>query len=148
MRKALLLVLPLLLLIGGPAFAEHDPTLACNEDLDCFHSGCSGQVCANQPVITTCEFKCEYGCYAASACACFGVHCKFAHDMALHQCLRQCKTSARLEEGSISAELVPTAETKYFTYRAKLPSACALAAPAPRGTDIADSVLPALALRP
>ncbi|MGK4000496.1 hypothetical protein [Sorangium sp. So ce1024] len=30
----------------------------------CFRTGCSGQVCADENVITTCEYREEYGCYA------------------------------------------------------------------------------------
>lgn len=34
----------------------------------CAKSGCSGQVCADHSVITTCEFRPEYGCYHAATC--------------------------------------------------------------------------------
>jgi eight-cysteine-cluster-containing protein len=36
---------------------------------DCTVSGCSGQVCADQPVGTTCEFRPEYACYRNARCA-------------------------------------------------------------------------------
>ncbi|WP_437631422.1 hypothetical protein [Sorangium sp. So ce854] len=29
----------------------------------CFRTGCSGQVCADEDVVTTCEYREEYGCY-------------------------------------------------------------------------------------
>jgi hypothetical protein len=34
----------------------------------CKKTGCSGQVCSDQDVITTCEFKTEYECYKKAAC--------------------------------------------------------------------------------
>jgi hypothetical protein len=35
---------------------------------NCFKTGCSGHVCADQDVITTCEFRPEYACYQAATC--------------------------------------------------------------------------------
>jgi hypothetical protein len=35
---------------------------------DCQRSGCSGQVCAAEPVGTTCEWRAEYACYADARC--------------------------------------------------------------------------------
>jgi len=34
----------------------------------CVVTGCSGQVCAESDVITTCEYRAEYACYAKSTC--------------------------------------------------------------------------------
>jgi hypothetical protein len=34
----------------------------------CMVTGCSGQVCASEPVITTCEYTCSYGCYQYAVC--------------------------------------------------------------------------------
>lgn len=34
----------------------------------CFHTGCSGQVCASEVVYTTCEWRDEYACYQGAAC--------------------------------------------------------------------------------
>ncbi len=36
--------------------------------LECIVTGCSGQVCAPEPVMTTCEWTCEYGCYQYAIC--------------------------------------------------------------------------------
>jgi hypothetical protein len=35
----------------------------------CAKQGCSGQICADHSVITTCEFRPEYACYQAATCA-------------------------------------------------------------------------------
>ena len=35
---------------------------------NCMRTGCSGQVCSDQEVITTCEFKPEYECLKRAAC--------------------------------------------------------------------------------
>ncbi len=37
-------------------------------DAACVVTGCSGQVCADQDVITTCEFREEFACYATATC--------------------------------------------------------------------------------
>lgn len=34
----------------------------------CVKTGCSGHVCADQPMFTTCEFRPEYACYQAAIC--------------------------------------------------------------------------------
>lgn len=34
----------------------------------CKRTGCSGQVCADEDVITTCEYRPEYACYKDAAC--------------------------------------------------------------------------------
>lgn len=31
-------------------------------------TGCSGQLCADMPLASTCEFRPEYACYASAAC--------------------------------------------------------------------------------
>ena len=34
----------------------------------CIVTGCSGQVCSDRPVYTTCEWRPEYACYADATC--------------------------------------------------------------------------------
>lgn len=34
----------------------------------CMVTGCSGQVCASEPMTTTCEWTCSYGCYQYATC--------------------------------------------------------------------------------
>ena len=38
----------------------------------CITTGCSGIVCANEPVISTCEWEPSYACYAQDVCGSFG----------------------------------------------------------------------------
>jgi eight-cysteine-cluster-containing protein len=65
----------------------------CDADADCFHTGCSGQICASEDVITTCEFKCEYGCYQQAQCACIGGNrCGFVMTSELQACLHACES--------------------------------------------------------
>ncbi|KYF52558.1 hypothetical protein BE08_05155 [Sorangium cellulosum] len=42
-----------------------DDSAAATATGRCRVTGCSGQVCADQPVVTTCEWKEEYACYRA-----------------------------------------------------------------------------------
>ena len=34
----------------------------------CLRTGCSGQICSDKEVITTCEFRREYACYRNAVC--------------------------------------------------------------------------------
>jgi hypothetical protein len=35
----------------------------------CVVSGCSGQICAREPLFSTCEWRPEYACFADATCA-------------------------------------------------------------------------------
>jgi hypothetical protein len=54
----------------------------------CVVTGCSGQVCADSAVITTCEYRSEYACYHSATCERDGVgKCGWAQTPALLACL-------------------------------------------------------------
>lgn len=54
----------------------------------CAPSGCSGQVCANSSVTTTCEVRPEYECYRTAACEAQSTGlCAWTQTAALTQCL-------------------------------------------------------------
>lgn len=56
----------------------------------CMKTGCSGQVCSDQEVITTCEFKAEYECYKKAACERqANGNCGFTPTPELTACLRR-----------------------------------------------------------
>jgi hypothetical protein len=56
----------------------------------CMKTGCSGQVCSDQSVITTCEFRPEYECYHSAECAVQSDGaCGFTQTQALKDCLAQ-----------------------------------------------------------
>jgi eight-cysteine-cluster-containing protein len=62
----------------------------CASDADCMVTGCSGQVCAPRPVITTCEWRPEYACYrdrAITSCGCEAGLCAWDRTPALEACL-------------------------------------------------------------
>lgn len=62
----------------------------CSADADCSPQGCSGTVCAAEPVITTCEWRPEYACYdnpATTQCGCRDGRCAWSQTEALTQCL-------------------------------------------------------------
>lgn len=44
------------------------PTQTPPKDGECVVTGCSGQICADEETITTCEYKEEYACYADAEC--------------------------------------------------------------------------------
>lgn len=58
---------------------------------ECVKAGCSGQLCVNkgdQPVITTCEWKEEYGCYKLATCETqANGKCGFTWNTEFRQCM-------------------------------------------------------------
>jgi eight-cysteine-cluster-containing protein len=63
----------------------------CKRDADCLRTGCSGQICASEPTVTTCEWRDEYACYRESfaQCACINGSCGWAPNPDLIQCISQ-----------------------------------------------------------
>jgi eight-cysteine-cluster-containing protein len=61
-RKGLLCPLAPAIAAAGPAPEAAPPPAAC------VAGGCSGQVCADRPVATTCEWREAYACYRAARC--------------------------------------------------------------------------------
>jgi hypothetical protein len=58
----------------------------------CMKTGCSGQVCSDQEMITTCEFKAEYECYRKAACERqANGDCGFTPTPELTACLRRAR---------------------------------------------------------
>ena len=58
----------------------------------CMKTGCSGQVCSDQEVITTCEFRTEYECYKRAACERQrSGECGFTMTPELRQCLQRAR---------------------------------------------------------
>jgi eight-cysteine-cluster-containing protein len=65
---------------------------ACTSDDECAATGCSGQVCAAEPVLTTCEFRPEYACFqdpAITSCGCNEGQCAFAPTPELAACIEE-----------------------------------------------------------
>lgn len=50
-----------------PADSVPEPTRSDSVS-DCVITGCSSQICAEEEVVTTCEYKEEFGCYENAAC--------------------------------------------------------------------------------
>ncbi len=60
----------------------------------CVITGCSAQVCAEEEVITTCEFRPEYACYTNAVCEKQqNGQCGWTQSAALAQCLRDARNS-------------------------------------------------------
>jgi eight-cysteine-cluster-containing protein len=66
----------------------------CKQDAECLRTGCSGQICASERVVTTCEWRDEYACYRESFahCACINGSCGWAPNPDLLQCVNQAYT--------------------------------------------------------
>jgi hypothetical protein len=58
----------------------------------CMKTGCSSQVCSDQEVITTCEYRTEYDCYKRAACERQrNGECGFTMTRELSECLRRAR---------------------------------------------------------
>lgn len=56
----------------------------------CIKTGCSGQVCADEDVVTTCEYRSEYECYKSARCERqANGNCGFTQTSELVSCLRR-----------------------------------------------------------
>lgn len=63
----------------------------------CVVSGCSGQVCADAGVITTCEWRQEYACYRDAICERTSDGCAWRMTPELRACLTGSQTFDRYE---------------------------------------------------
>lgn len=74
---------------GSSAEAE------CSADSDCAKAGCSGQLCVQASeaagIITTCEYKEEYGCLKLTSCGCDEGRCAWAATDEYETCLEKTK---------------------------------------------------------
>jgi eight-cysteine-cluster-containing protein len=65
-------------------------TSSDNQNKPCFKTGCSGQVCADEEVVTTCEWRTEYECYKTAKCERqANGKCGFTDTPELRRCLRR-----------------------------------------------------------
>lgn len=81
---------------NGARVCLPDATGECSSDADCVQTGCSGQICAAQDVITTCVFRDEFACFqdpAITTCGCAAGHCTFAATPQLNECLESAASS-------------------------------------------------------
>jgi hypothetical protein len=61
-----------------------------NQTKPCFKTGCSSQVCSDEEVITTCEWRAEYECYRTARCERqSNGKCGFTDTPELRRCLRR-----------------------------------------------------------
>lgn len=71
-------------------------TAECTSDSDCSVGGCSGQVCTTtgeaKGLITTCEYREEYGCLKLTSCGCAGGKCAWKETPELKSCLDAAKS--------------------------------------------------------
>lgn len=63
---------------------------------DCVVTGCSGQLCAEEPVASTCEWLPQYACYQSARCGRFGAggSCAWEPTPALVACLEENRAPA------------------------------------------------------
>jgi len=64
----------------------------CYKSADCKAAGCSGQLCVQRDkastIVTTCEWKDEYACYAEDSCICRNNKCQWAGSERFAECIR------------------------------------------------------------
>lgn len=70
-----------------PVEPEPPGNIECFSDLDCIRTGCSGEVCAPEPWITTCVWLPEYECLQFAPCACISGRCGFVETPEFLACM-------------------------------------------------------------
>ena len=66
------------------------PPGGCSQDTDCVIGGCSNQLCLPKSagnIMSTCEWKEEYGCYQLTTCGCSAAKCAWKQNDAFDKCL-------------------------------------------------------------
>ena len=68
----------------------------CSSDTDCGVGECSGQVCTTSDkaagLVTTCEYRAEYGCYKLTDCGCIAGKCVWKETPEFSSCLEKAKS--------------------------------------------------------
>jgi cysteine-rich repeat protein len=68
-----------------------EPDCTASPNTPCIITGCSSQVCADRPVMTTCEFRCEYACVRLTTCEVqANGTCGWTKNAAFEACIAQC----------------------------------------------------------
>lgn len=71
-------------------------TAECTADSDCGVGGCSGQVCTTAAkadgLITTCEYREEYGCLKLTSCGCANGMCAWQQNAEYAACVDKAKS--------------------------------------------------------
>lgn len=70
MRKTIIITSSIILLLGIIYFAFYFSVPKTSNGLDkpCKVGGCSGQICSDEDVMTTCEYSPAYACYKSAIC--------------------------------------------------------------------------------
>ena len=66
----------------------------CSADSDCKTAGCSGQLCLpaeKSDVVTTCEYRPEYGCLKMTNCKCITGRCLWEKTQDYNDCMNSLK---------------------------------------------------------
>lgn len=72
-------------------FLDFEPGFTVNK---CREDGCSGQLCVDvnsPPVASTCEWRCEYGCYKHAECDKVDGKCQWIPNDEYNDCLNKCE---------------------------------------------------------
>lgn len=85
--------------VPGETPPEPPQAAQCSTDSECATGGCSGQVCttANEAsdIITTCEYREEYGCLKLTSCGCVEGRCAWRENSEYSKCLDEAKPQPR-----------------------------------------------------
>lgn len=60
------------------------------KNIDCKVTGCSGQICSEKDIPTTCEYRCEYSCFKKANCKKINGKCGWETGAEFYKCLDEC----------------------------------------------------------
>ncbi len=76
-----------------PALTNEGQPVECYTDADCMVAGCSGTLCVprdeQRGIVTTCEYKEEYACFANDNCLCVHNKCNWQGSELFRRCVDQ-----------------------------------------------------------
>lgn len=90
--KFLFLIFAVIIL--GCSGNKQNESSECSKDSDCIKAGCSGQLCVpltSEGIITTCEYREEYGCLRETTCSCISRKCAWKETKEYKGCLEGLK---------------------------------------------------------
>lgn len=90
-EKLCLLLVVIILLLGCQEKLEETPEeiseKECELNSDCKVSGCNGEICGKEEMMSICIYKPEFECYKLSKCKCIKGKCNWEQTEELLSCL-------------------------------------------------------------
>jgi eight-cysteine-cluster-containing protein len=92
MKKLIYTILVLLMFLIMGCEEELKETITneeCQKDSDCKITGCNGEICSKEQLMSICIYKPEFECYKLINCKCTDGKCGWEKTDEFNECLRK-----------------------------------------------------------